>query len=349
MAELVEALNISSSPWLNALISALIFVVIAKLADVFIDKVARRFTKFTTSDLDDIIIDAVHKPVYQTISLVGVLLAIKYLEPSEKYVFWIDSAVYTLILIIWSITALRLAGNLIAATFNRVSDVTGLGRDVLPLVNNVAKIVIVVASLMAGLSIWKINITPLLASAGILGAAVAFASKDTIANLFGGVSVYMDRPFKVGDYIVLDGAQRGEVVSIGIRSTRILTRDNVQITVPNSIIAVSKVVNESAPVPMFRVRIPIGVAYGSDIDKVESVLVEIAKSNENVVGDPEPRVRFRSFGDSALSFELLCWAKEPSMRGLTVHQLNSAIYKRFMSEGITIPFPQRDVHIKRES
>lgn len=349
MAELIEALNISSTPWLNALISALIFIALAKLADLFIDKVARRFTKFTTSDLDDIIIDAVHRPVYHTISFVGVLLAIQYLEPSDKYVFWIDSTLYTLILVIWAITAVRLSSSLLEVTFNRVSDVTGLGRDVLPLVENVTKIALVAAALMIGFSIWKINITPLLASAGILGAAVAFASKDTIANLFGGVSVYMDRPFKVGDYIVLDGTQRGEVVSIGLRSTRILTRDNVQITVPNSIIAVSKVVNESAPVPMFRVRVPIGVAYGSDIEKVEAVLLEIARSNENIVSDPDPRVRFRAFGDSALNIELLCWAREPSMRGLTVHQLNSAIYKRFMSEGITIPFPQRDVHIIKEN
>jgi len=119
------------------------------------------------------------------------------------------------------------------------------------------------------------------------------------------------------------------------------------ITVPNSILANIKIINESAPEPKFRVRIPISVAYGSDIRLVERILIETASVNSNITADPEPRVRFRSFGDSSLNFELLCWAKEPSLRGLTVHELNSSIYNSFDKAGVRIPFPQRDVHIYR--
>jgi MscS family membrane protein len=160
--------------------------------------------------------------------------------------------------------------------------------------------------------------------------------------------VFIDRPYKIGDYVDLDSGERGEIVEIGIRSTRMKTRDDILITIPNSIIANSKIINESAPIPHFRVRIPIGVSYGSDIDLVEKTLLEMAANNTNVQKDPSPRVRFRQFGDSALNFELLCWAKEPALRGQTIHQLNSSIYKKFNEVGITIPFPQRDVHLYKK-
>ena len=157
--------------------------------------------------------------------------------------------------------------------------------------------------------------------------------------------MFMDKPFKIGDYVVLDQGERGEVVAIGVRSTRIKTRDDILITIPNSIIANTKVINESAPIPNFRVRIPIGVAYGSDIDVVQKTLLEIAEDNSDVLSDPSPRVRFRQFGDSSLNFELLCWTKEPALRGRTIHELNCTIYKKFNELGIKIPFPQRDLHL----
>ena len=199
------------------------------------------------------------------------------------------------------------------------------------------------------MSVWEINITPLLASAGIAGVAVALAAKETLSNFFGGVTVLLDQPYKVGDYIVLDSGERGEVVEVGLRSTRILTRDDVQISIPNSIITNTKVINESAPEPRFRVRIKVGVAYGTDVDQVEEVLLSVARDNPLVVTKPEARVRFRTFGDSSLDFELLCWAHRPHDKGRITHQLNRAIYKAFEQAGIVIPFPQRDVYMHSQS
>jgi small-conductance mechanosensitive channel len=252
---------------------------------------------------------------------------------------------YSILTVIWCITIIRISNTVIEYGIRRVSDVTGLSRDIIPLVENIAKIAIIIAALMVVLSLWKVNITPLLASAGIAGAAVAFAAKDTIANFFGGISVFVDKPFTIGDYIVLDKGERGEVVAIGVRSTRIKTRDDIMITIPNSVIANTKIINESAPSQKSRVRIPVSVAYGSDIDLIEKILMDIAEDNENVLPDPSPRVRFRAFGESSLNFELLCWTEEPAFRGVAIHQLNSAIYKKFNEAGIKIPFPQRDVHL----
>jgi len=252
---------------------------------------------------------------------------------------------YSILTVLWCVTIIRISNSEIEYGIRRVSDVTGLSNDIIPLVENISKIAIIIAGLMVILSLWKANITPLIASAGIAGAAVAFAAKDTIANFFGGISVFVDKPFIIGDYIVLDKGERGEVVAIGVRSTRIKTRDDIQITIPNSLIANSKIINESAPEPNFRVRIPVSVAYGSDIELLDKILLDIAAGNENVLSAPAPSVRFREFGESSLNIELLCWAKEPAIRGLIVHQLNCTIYKKFNEAGIKIPFPQRDLHL----
>jgi MscS family membrane protein len=194
-----------------------------------------------------------------------------------------------------------------------------------------------------------VSFTAVFASAGIAGVALALAARETLGNFFGGISILMDRPFKTGDYILLESGERGMVVNVGMRSTRILTRDDIQIAIPNGIITNTKVINESAPQPRFRIRIRVGVAYGSDIDLVEQTLLDVAQDNQLVSPSPEPRVRFRAFGDSALDFELLCWARRPHDKGRLIHELNQTIYKGFEAEGIQIPFPQRDVHLIKKA
>jgi MscS family membrane protein len=199
------------------------------------------------------------------------------------------------------------------------------------------------------LAVWQINLTSLLASAGVAGLVVGLAAKDTLANFFGGISVLLDRPFKPGDFVVLGPGERGEVVDIGLRSTRILTRDDVLISVPNSVIVNTWIVNEGAPYPKMRVRIQVAVACKSDVDQVEETLLEVARANPLVLSEPEPRVRLRAFGDSSLDFELLCWTGHPKDKGLLIHQVNSAIFKEFNKTGIIFPSPQRDVYVHNVS
>ena len=191
--------------------------------------------------------------------------------------------------------------------------------------------------------------TAVFASAGIAGLAIAMAARETLANFFGGISILLDRPFTGGDYIILDSGERGEVVDIGLRSTRILTRDEILICIPNSVITNVKVVNESAPAPRFRIRIKIGVAYGTDVEQVEEILMKLARENELAANNPIPRVRFRAFGESSLDFELLCWARRPEEKGRLIHSLNKGIYNALNEADITIPFPQRDVHLFKPS
>jgi MscS family membrane protein len=188
----------------------------------------------------------------------------------------------------------------------------------------------------------------LITGLGIGGLAIALAGREALSNIIGTIMIILDRPFKLGDYIVLAEGERGEVAQVGLRSTRIRTRDDILISIPNSVIANAKMINESAPLSMSRIRIKIGVAYDSDLKKVEQILVGVAEQNETVLSDPTPRVRFRSFGDSALELELLCWVDPPRLRGPIIHELNWAIKEEFQKEGIAIPFPQREVRIRTD-
>jgi small-conductance mechanosensitive channel len=216
-----------------------------------------------------------------------------------------------------------------------------------PLLSNAATVIFVLAGAYAILVIWDINVTGLVASAGIIGLALGFAAQDTLSNLFAGIAILSDRPYEIGDYIILDSGERGEVTRIGLRSTRLLTRDDIEVSIPNGVMGASKISNEAGgPPSRYRIRTKVGVAYGSDVDEVAHLLTEIADAHRLVLHAPEPRARFRSFGDSGLRFELLCWIARPADRGLVLHEVNSEIYKQFAARGIVIPFPQRDLHIR---
>ncbi len=140
-----------------------------------------------------------------------------------------------------------------------------------------------------------------------MGIAVGFAAKDTLANLISGVFILADKPYQIGDFITLDSGERGQVIHVGVRSTRILTRSDSEITIPNAIMGNNKVTNETGgPHKKFRVSVGVGVSYDSDLDVVKKVLLEVAKDNTFVCDDPKPRVRFRAFGASSVDLSLLC-------------------------------------------
>jgi small-conductance mechanosensitive channel len=216
----------------------------------------------------------------------------------------------------------------------------------MPLFKNLAMVLVAGGAVYVLMVIWRIDVSAWLASAGIVGIAVGFAAKDTLANLFAGVFILADAPYKVGDYIQLDSGDRGKVTDIGLRSTRVLTRDDLQVTIPNAAIANAKITNESGGRWIKRrLRINVFVAYGTDIDQVRALLEKIAAGSEDVCRDPEPRVRLREFADSALRFELLVWVTDPELRGLVTDQLLGQVYKQFNAAGIEFPYPKRDVYL----
>lgn len=194
----------------------------------------------------------------------------------------------------------------------------------------------------------NINITPLLAGAGIAGIAVALAAQDVLGNIFGGVALYMDTPFRVGDWVKVDG-QFGEVLQIGPRSTRIKTLDSQLMTIPNSKIAGDAVINFSAPEEYMLLRLKIGVAYGSDVDLVKKTMKEAADNvfaTTPYLSHDEPvETNFLSFGDSCLNFELVICAAKPLYYYAALDAVNCEVNRLFNERNISIPFPQQEVRI----
>jgi len=322
-------------------------IVAARIVDAFLCGLLGRVARRTASDLDDRMIALLHRPVFYSVLALGVHLAASTLAAPDPAPSWIQKLLKTALILLWSINGTRVFGAFLNWLSLQKKSVF-VHPNTLPLFVNLTTLFVGGGAIYFVLLTWEIDVSGWVASAGIAGIAVGFAAKDTLANFFAGIFIATDAPYKVGDYIVLDSGERGRVTHIGLRSTRLLTRDDVEITLPNSIIGNAKIANESGgPWERHRIRVAVSVAYGSDIDAVRAVLDETARRSPLVSEQPEPRVRFRSFGDSGLQFELLCWIEHPEDRGRVLDVLNSEIYKRFQGEGIEIPFPKRDIYVRQ--
>ncbi|MFC7203984.1 mechanosensitive ion channel family protein [Haloferax namakaokahaiae] len=313
-------------------------------------RVLFNYTKKTETTLDNIVVSELRLPIVVSIILFGFYLFSETpavgetLIPPETLSTFFGRPSISIGIVVWAWALNRLVNRLVEAVKDR-----GSRYDFAPVFSNIWTLVVSLGTIGTLLYIWGIEITPLFAGAGIAGIAVGFAAKDTVANFFGGIALYFDDTYKIGDYVVLDSGEAGTVVKVGIRSTTLLTRDELLVTVPNSVLNAAKIINESAPNRRRRVKVPIGVAYGTDIDEFEEILVQLALDEPLVLDSPRPRARLRRFGPDALEYELVCWVNSPLKRGKAVHNVNREIYKRLNRAGIGIPFPQRDVHVNRES
>jgi len=341
MAELV-----GPYPYLQALIIALVFILIGKVADWIFSAMISRIAKRSSTRLDDEIVALLHKPIFLSFILLGLALAIAHLDLADIPEKITLSVLKTVAIVIWYNLFFGLI-TILAEEVRKTQNNKLVQSGMLALLQNVARIILIALAIYFVFLAWDIEVTAWLASAGIVGLALGLAAKDTLSNLFAGVSIVADSPYKTGDFIILDTGERGIVTHIGLRSTRLLTRDDVEVTIPNGILGNSKIINETGgPSQKHRIRIAVGVAYGSDIDHVISTLEGVAADHEEICTVPAPRVRFRSFGDSSLDFELLCWIGKPIDSGRLRHELNCAVYKEFIAHNIVIPFPQRDLHVR---
>ncbi len=306
-----------------------------------------RFRRSNKSEIDYQIAHFLTSPVLQTTVTFSLVLALATLDFPGAIETLLIKICITALLLFWGRAWFR-ATKVILQALEADRDRFHLFQPrTIPLYEMGIKLLLLGLFIYLFFLVWGIDATAWVASAGIIGIAIGFASKDTLANLISGVSIVADAPYKIGDYIVLDTGERGVVSNLGIRSTRLITRDDVEVSIPNAVIGTAKIVNESGgPYVRHRIRIPIGVSYEADIDKVMETLKGIAADNEMVVEEPSARVRIRGFGDSAINLELLCWIKRPADRGLVVHDLNYQLIKRFREEQIEIPYPQRDMHVR---
>jgi small-conductance mechanosensitive channel len=319
----------------------------AWIFDRFLITMIKSLAHKTRIEFDNRLVDLLHGPIYTSVILLGLALAAHRLELDDPFNFILYSVLQSIAYVVWTVFLLRVTRLVLRHIAQNDRHINILHSQTLPLFENIANIAIFVFATYIIFTAWSIDMTAWLASAGIVGIAIGFAAKDTLANLFSGVFILADAPYKIGDFVVLDSGERGEITHIGIRSTRLLTRDDIEVTVPNSVMGNTKIINESGgPSEKYRIRIAVSVAYGSDIDQVREILANIALNQEAVCKDPEPRVRFRNFGASGLDFELMCWIAQPVLRGRMIDALNCQVYKRFIEEEIEIPYSKQDLYIK---
>lgn len=188
--------------------------------------------------------------------------------------------------------------------------------------------------------LFSANLAALAATLGLVSLAIGFGMQNTIANIAGGISLAVDRPFRIGDQVQVENIV-GDVQAIGIRSTRILTRQKTYVVIPNKFLEEKPIINYTMAYPDYRLDVPVSISYDSDRRLAEDVMVEVAVHHPVVLRRPAPRVVLREFGDSGLQLELRCWVSHPRDRTIVRSDLLKSFQDRFEEEGVEIPFPYR--------
>lgn len=332
-------------PAVIAMISAGLLLIVRSIAFRILNKWAER----TETKIDDIIINSLKTPSIYWCLAIGLYIGAEMSDLPQKYVFYFSKAIH--VVIILSITVAT--ANLAVKIFRNYIQKSSLPIPTTGLAYGILKGTIIIIGFLIILSVLGVSITPLLTALGVGGLAVALALQDTLANLFAGIHILMERSIRIGDFIKLETGQEGYGKDITWRTTRVRMLPNNIVVIPNSKLSQSVVTNYYLPEKRMSLLIPIGVSYSSDPEKVEKVLVEEAKKAvgeiPGLLGDPEPFVRFiPGYGDSSLDFTLICQVKEFVDQYLVQHELRKRIFKRFKEEGIEIPFPHRTVYLREE-
>ncbi|NER29979.1 MAG: mechanosensitive ion channel [Symploca sp. SIO1C4] len=228
---------------------------------------------------------------------------------------------------------------------SRLLQLTGVDRGIQDTVALLVQYALTFLALLILLPIWGVDVSSLAILASLLGVGIGFGLQNIANNFISGLIITFERPIQAGDFIQV-GELLGTVERIGTRSTEISTLDQVKIIVPNSRFLESEVVNWSHGNPVSRMRVPVGVAYGSNIKLVRQALLEAAKSHPDVLHHPSPQVWLQEFGDNSINFDLLVWICEPPKQFKLKSDLNYRIQASLEKHGLEIPFPQRDLHVK---
>jgi small-conductance mechanosensitive channel len=335
------------------ILTVLLWVLVAGVIYFIIDPIIHQFTKKTKTDLDDRILEITRMPIFALIVSFGIVDSLAILEINQDLHFTIMQGYEVVVVLIAAYTAYRIFDKVVIFYAQKWSAKTDTEIDdvLVPLLQKVGIILIPLVGIVTVLGILGIDVTLLVAGMGVIGLVVAFAVQTTLGNLFAGMQLLLDRPFKVGDIVELDSGEICEVRRIGLRSTTVYnTADHEIIVVPNNDMVNKKVVNYSRPDHHRSMSCEIGVAYGTDLNKVKELLLNIAMNHPDVIKQEGqmPYVRLAKFGDSSVDFKLWYWVDIKSMWRVA-SEIRQAVYERFDKEGIEIPFPQSVVTFKNGS
>ena len=342
--------TVITNPYSKAVFVFAVFLTGARLTYLLITYIAAKWAKKTPTQLDDLILSRIKSPVSYLILLAGVSIGFNFLPLPDSVKIILSKIIASIILIISCYLATFFLNLLTKAWINKAREVIGRRRqkDLMAVSRKILNFIILTLLVIFILSVWGIKVTALVASLGIAGIVVGLALQTTLANVFGGIFLIADGSFKIGDFVQLDSGESGEIIDVGLRSTRIKSFDEGnEIIIPNSILMNSKIINYGRPEICLKKRIKIGVAYGSDVDKVKKILLECTEKVEEILKNPAPRVYFMEMADFSLNFEVVFWINNYKKRFEAQDKFICLSYKKLQTNGIKIPFPTRTIYIEK--
>jgi len=343
--ELNTIIEIFKNQYVEAGLIFLLFVVIAKTVAIVLRKYLKKITERTKTKFDDVLLEKTEPFLTYIIILVGVKIVLLNIGIMTLLLSRIINSFITILTVYFMIIIIDMFIDFWGTNWAKK---TKSGMDaMLPLIHKFSKVVLIIAGLMFILDIWDKDITGFVAGLGIAGIVLGFALKDSLGNIFGGISIILDSTYKVGDRIKIDSGESGIVYDIGLRSTKIKTWDNDILVIPNGKMANSKIQNYVQPSIRSRSTIEFCVAYGSDIKKVKDVVMKTVKKVENVIEDPKPSVAFVKMNDFSLDFKAKFWVANISQRYAAKEKATCMIYDALNKAKISIPFPTRTVYLKK--
>jgi small-conductance mechanosensitive channel len=348
----MEFLGLAQDEWIklgiSILILALAFVLNRFVVNMLLERFARWLTSRTKTGLDDAVIDSATTPLRWLIVVVALdLVAAReaYLVPAAL------DLLQKIFFVLYLFVGFMFVWRLLIRVFNWYGQEmshrtqTNIDESLLPFFRRILQVLLAFIAIIVVLDRFNVNVSGLVTTLGIGSLAVALAAQEALGDSINGFLILVDRPYGVGDRVeVLDLNTWGDVVDIGLRSTRIRTRDNRMVVVPNSVIGRSLIVNHSFPDRTYRVQVPVGVAYGTDVERARQVMIDTVRGVDGVIEDQPVQALFMEFGDSALIFWVRWWIDSYLDTRIINDRVNTAIYHALNEDGIEIPFPQRDVH-----
>lgn len=338
----------------NIIIGAVVLsssFIIGKLAIFISEKYLKKAFEKTETKLDDIILEIFEKNIFVVTLLVELKIAASLFEYGKyiKIKDYLTKGVDIFLIIVAAIILIKLINGLVKEVINTKGKKENQSKNysiIIPLIENVGRIsvwLIAAAMIVKALGYSPVS---LLTGMGIVGVEVSFAAQNTIANFLSGIFIIFDGPFVLGDRIKM-GENIGDVIEIGMRNTKVRTMDNLIITIPNSKITNSEVVNFSKPTNVIRVVNIIGVSYDSDLEAARKQLLDSMKKINGIVKDSDQNVSLIKFGNFSVEFEMGFWVEDFKKKGEVLNDLNFEIARRFKKEGIKIPYPTYDINIMK--
>jgi len=298
--------------------------------------------------LDDQILEGIRGPVTFTLLITGVFQSIQALEPSESVLFGMEGVLYSSVVLVWMSAVRKTAVHSLRDLSTGPGSKRFFKPRTLPLTTLLVQVVVYVCAIYFLFRSWGIDATAWLASAGIFGVALGFAAQSTLGDLLAGVSLMMDPPFEVGDFVELDTGHMGRVRDIGLINTRVWSLDDVELVLPNSMMTSRAVTNASrGPRRSERLRFQLTLRYGENVD-VQLELLRAACEVEGVLEEPAPKVRLVKLGDFGLEYELLVWIAESEDREPVQDRVNRSVIKELGAKGMDVPFPRYEVSVSQE-